>query len=74
MTKKHFIGLANAIREHNRLAELNKTAKFDVSHLDTLADFFIGVNPRFLRSRWLGYIFGANGPNGGPVKKLSDSQ
>lgn len=68
MTKMHFIGLADAIREHNRLAVLNSTAKFDTSHLDTLADFFHGVNPRFMRSRWFGYIYGTNGKNGGAVK------
>lgn len=34
-----------------------------------LADFCKSQNGAFDRDRWLGYIDGTNGPNGGPVKK-----
>ena len=71
MTKHHFIGIADAIREHNRIAKINGTAKFDHQHLETLADFFKGINPAFKRSRWLGYICGANSPNGGKYGVMS---
>ena len=64
MTKKTFIALAKAIQEHNRM----DTVPFNDSHLDTLADFLETQNPRFNRERWLGYIAGTNGPNGGKVK------
>lgn len=65
MTKQHFIGLADAIREHNRLAELNGSPKFESGHLDTLADFCKGHNSNFMRGRWMDYVHGLCGPNGG---------
>jgi hypothetical protein len=36
---------------------------------DALADFCASQNSRFDRERWLGYIAGECGPNGGKVKK-----
>jgi hypothetical protein len=70
MTKQHFIALADYIREHNRCApnEPGMTMSFDKSHLDTLADFCQSVNPQFKRDRWLDYIAGRCGSNGGAVK------
>jgi len=67
MTKKHFIALADAIIEHNRV-ENQFGGAFDDKHLDALADFCSDQNPRFNRDRWLGYIAGTNGKNGGKVK------
>jgi hypothetical protein len=64
MTKKTFIALADALREHNRTLGTDDVA-FDGSHLDALADFCAAQNPRFNRERWLGYIAGECGPNGG---------
>ena len=58
MTKKHFIALANVLRETNELECSRKT-------VEALADFCQAQSPRFNRERWLGYIYGANGPNGG---------
>ena len=60
------IALADAIREHNSLPHANI---FNRPHLETLADFCKSQNPRFDRSRWLGYIAGENGPCGGTVKQ-----
>lgn len=71
MTKKHFIALADAIRDHNRIARNRNDASMDIftpSILDTLCDFCRSQNYNFDRDRWLGYIAGTNGPNGGKVK------
>ena len=82
MTKKHFIALADAIREHNRqysqLQWLKKPEdEFTEKHLCTLADFCASQNSQFNRERWLGYIalirlyvqvLRTNGKNGGKVK------
>lgn len=66
MTKKHFIALADAIREFNTTAHKNGFGiGFTAMQTDALADFCQSQNPQFNRSRWLGYIAGANGKNGG---------
>ena len=61
MSKKDFIALADHIRM--------SSAPWTEDHLDVLADFCKGQNGRFMRDRWIGYIRGENGPNGGAVKK-----
>lgn len=58
MTKKHFIALADAIKDKN----------VPIPILEALADFCQQQNPRFNRNRWYGYIRGSNGPNGGAIK------
>ena len=65
MTKKHFIALADAIKAHNA----EGATPFLNSQLDALAAFCSAQNPRFNRARWIGYIAGLNGKNGGKVKK-----
>ncbi len=65
MTKQHFIALADHIREHNSLMGV---APFTTQHIETLADFCQAQNPLFKRDRWLAYIFGECGKNGGKVK------
>lgn len=64
MTKKHFIALADQIIETNRIFA-NKP--FTPTAISTLADFCAAQNPNFNRERWLGYIAGENGKNGGKV-------
>jgi hypothetical protein len=69
MSKKHFIDLANTIREHNWHALKNdEDAPYSLYQLDELASFCQRSNPRFNKSRWLAYIAGECGPNGGKVK------
>lgn len=70
MTKKDFIALANAIRDHDSIAAICPSRKqiFTFDQLDTLAALCASQNPRFDRARWLGYIRGVCGPNGGTVK------
>jgi hypothetical protein len=76
MTKKHFIALADAIRNYNdpdnicrRSAQLSDSDghyfDFTEAQIEALADFCQAQNPDFNRERWLGYIAGTNGKNGG---------
>lgn len=70
MTKKHFIALADAIRVHNASKRdvWGKNAErmcFNDEQLGALADFCQSQDPNFNRERWLGYIAGTNGKNGG---------
>jgi hypothetical protein len=65
MTKKHFVALADSIREHNRVARFNGENAFTQEQLAALARFRASQNPRFKRERWLNYIAGDCGPNGG---------
>lgn len=64
MSKKDFIALAEMIQWCNG----GNTPQFTQEAIDNLAQFCSTRNPRFNRDRWLGYIAGTNGPNGGRVK------
>lgn len=74
VSKKHFIALADAIREHNAFGTTFNRANpkgfvpFHDSQIRTLADFCQSQNSNFKRDRWLAYIAGECGPNGGPVR------
>ena len=67
MTKKDFIALADTIRNFNELHENgSETANhFDTQQLAVLAAHFKANYPAFNRDRWLDYIAGKCGPNGG---------
>jgi hypothetical protein len=71
MTKKHFIALADTIRLHNRTNDNGipgfSTNMFYKKQIETLADFCQSSNPNFNRERWLSYIAGECGPNGGAI-------
>ena len=64
MNKKTLIALADAIREHNRI-HAGGFSEYAGVTLDTLADFCQSQNPYFNRDRWLHYVAGECGPNGG---------
>jgi hypothetical protein len=66
MTKRELIALAQTIRDHNALPFSN--TQFTSDQIRALADFCASTNPRFKRERWLGYIAGENGPNGGQLR------
>ena len=59
MTKKHFIELANVIKDAERYAAFTDEQKH------VLAGFCATFNPKFDREWWFGYIAGTNSPNGG---------
>ena len=70
MTKRHFIALAETIKAHNegKRRVFGKNAErmcFNAEQQDALADFCQAQNPNFNRERWLSYIAGECGPNGG---------
>lgn len=69
MTQKHFIALADAMREHDR-TESNRASEhtFTQPQIDMLADFCQAQNSMFNRERWLAYIAGNCGPSGGAIK------
>jgi hypothetical protein len=72
MSKKHFIALADAIRNHNDYpGDPSLVKPFDRYHLNTIATCLQEQNPNFDRQRWLAYIAGECGPNGGKVKKAA---
>lgn len=68
MTKKQLIALADTIINS---APKDRTADgaFSRSAILELADFCEAQNPNFNRERWLDYIDGKCGQNGGKVKK-----
>lgn len=69
MTKKHFIALADTIREENAHREkAGLPPMFDKAAQIALADFCLVQNNGFNRGRWLDYIEGRCGSNGGKVK------
>lgn len=69
MSKKDFIALADMIREHNVVAGNNVGyTAFNADQLEALADFCRSQNNNFMRDRWLDYIAGKCGPNGGTIK------
>lgn len=68
MTKRHFIALADAIKAYNQdwpPSTIGIDAGFSYGQLAVLADFCQAMNPSFNRQRWLNYIEGHCGPNGG---------
>lgn len=65
MSKKDFIALADTLRESNRIQH----PIFNSDHLDVLAQFCKEQNRNFMRDRWLAYIAGTCGPNGGSPAK-----
>lgn len=77
MTKKDFIALADKIKEFNSTAfwgtdKNGVRGKHNIpvqgKTIEMLADFCQSQHPNFKRDRWLGYIAGTNGKNGGKVK------
>ncbi len=74
MSKQDFVALADAIREHGTMLDHHSLVRLTDTPLtkdqiNMLADFCAGQNPAFNRSRWLEYIAGKCGKNGGAVKK-----
>ena len=56
MTKQHFIALADSIRSNGT---------FTPGQIEALANFCAAQNPAYNRERWLAYVTGDCGPNGG---------
>ena len=79
MTKKHFIELADALRASKPKGYVQQGSIGSISgaygeqlgqwmrDVAEVADFCASQNPHFNRARWLAYIAGECGPNGGKV-------
>lgn len=70
MSKKDFIALADHIVKANKRASYSGSAPFSASAIDSLADFCKQQNNAFNYDRWLAYIAGECGPNGGAIGKI----
>jgi hypothetical protein len=69
MTKKHFIALADKLKSlRNDTVWNSHTYSQFMAIVDGLADFCQAQNPEFNRERWLAYISGECGPNGGAIR------
>ena len=69
VSKKDFIALADALRESRPLfGQKDNRLKQWQQDVETVAQACQSSNPRFMRERWLGYIAGECGSNGGKVK------
>jgi hypothetical protein len=66
MSKKHFIELADLIRNHNSVMP---DQAFTTEQIRTLAMFCREQNPNFKQDRWLDYIAGKCGSSGGAIKQ-----
>jgi hypothetical protein len=60
MTKKDFIELADCIK---------RDGSFTMDQVQVLARFCRTQNSAFMEGRWMDYVKGECGPNGGAVKK-----
>ena len=71
MTKKHFIALADAIRAVKPQTPceggLAMSVQFD-DCVHAIAGACAQSSPRFNHERWIGYVYGRNGKNGGQIK------
>jgi len=60
MSKKNFVALANYLSDTANYCEA-----FTPKQIEHLANFCHSQNPAFKKERWLGFIAGTNGQNGG---------
>ncbi len=69
MSKKDFIALADEMRRLRDSINYNcDTDMIDVNTvINRMADFCKSQNPAFMRDRWLDYIAGKCGKNGGKI-------
>jgi len=63
MTKKNFIAMAIEVRYMLRDGQISD------SGIERLARFCYAQNSAFNKDRWLGFIYGRCGSNGGEIKK-----
>lgn len=72
MTKKHFIALADAFRRSRTYVGdgpflNNQSMRQWCADREAVATELMIANPRFNRNRWMDYIDGKCGPNGGKL-------
>ena len=69
MSKKHFIALADALRAEKpgKIWSPNKHVQWELD-VKAIANVCAAYNPRFNRERWMAYVNGECGPNGGAIR------
>ena len=68
MSKKYFIALADALRAEKPADNwLNKKVQWDMD-VRAICRVLAASNPRFNELRWMQYVNGQCGPNGGAIK------
>ena len=70
MTKKNFVALADVISSLTVYEDSGGLSNTNIDReemIQALARFCQSQNPNFNRERWLAYIAGECGPNGGKV-------
>jgi hypothetical protein len=71
MSKKHFIALAKVLQTLEPIKLNQKDSRASAEHhqweqtVTAMADFCQAQNSHFMRERWLSYVAGECGPNGG---------
>lgn len=72
MSKKDFIALADALRAEKPGTnwDPNKMVQWELD-AKAIADVRQASNPAFNRERWMNYVNGECGPNGGAIKKVA---
>lgn len=71
MTKKDFIALADEMRQALRGSIPAEEYRVDIQRqrvIEALMSFCKRQNPAFMEDRWMDYLKGECGPNGGKVK------
>ena len=73
MSKQDFVALADAIRNHGTTIDPHSTVRisdtpFTKDQVEMLATFCGRQNGNFMRQRWMDYIAGKCGKNGGAIK------
>ena len=66
MSKKDYIKIANAIKQAHEKTGKGESIPLQAI-LATLSQMFKNENPRFMESRFCGYVRGECGPCGGAV-------
>ena len=67
MSKKHFIALADGLRANRPEQAGEARCQWD-NDVAAIANRLVASCPRFNRQRWLSYVAGECGPNGGTVR------
>jgi hypothetical protein len=72
MSKQDFIALADGLRAEKPGENWNpnKRVQWELD-VKAVADVCAASNPRFKRDRWMSYVNGECGPNGGTLPKAS---
>jgi hypothetical protein len=64
ITKKYLIAVGQLIKDARGTSD-----EFSTSQIHSMASMFRRHNPRFSRERWIGFVMGVNGPNGGAIRR-----